>query len=145
VLFAELSTTLSSLQEGDVPDEAKATIKAAQADAKLAIDPLESYDLSAQIRDIGMDEGQVSWFLNSQTRFVEALKLFDQAAASASLVLAAPEDQQEALADGAAAIRDRAEEILQDGWADYQNALGSVQIVEAPISIPAGPTGSTGG
>jgi hypothetical protein len=141
VIFAELTTTISSLQKGDVPDDATTTIRAAQADGKLAIDPLEKYDLSAQIRDIGMDGGQVSWFLNSQTRFVQALKLYEQAAASASLALAAPEDDREALADGAAAIRDRAEEILQDGWTDYQNALGSVQIVEAPLPGLTGPTG----
>lgn len=144
-LFAELTTSISSLQEGDVPDEAKATIKAAQADAKLAIDPLEKYDLAAQIRDTGMDGGQVAWFLNSQTRIVQALKLYEQAAVSASLAIAAPEDQREALADSAAAVRDRAEEIFQDGWADYQNALGSVQIVEAPLPGLTGPTGSTGG
>ncbi|MGZ5305480.1 MAG: hypothetical protein ACXWEG_01985 [Actinomycetota bacterium] len=141
-LFRELGTTISGLQKGDVPDGATATIKKAQADAKLAIDPLKKYDLSGQVRDIGMSEGQVSWFLNSQTRIVQALELYEQAAASSALAIVAPDDQRAAIADGAAAIQDRAAEILQDGWSEYQNALGSVQILDSSLTSLTGPTGA---
>lgn len=142
VLFPDLATTISGLQKGNVPDGAKATLRQARADAKLAIDPLKSYTLSEKVRDIGMDEGQVSWFLNSETRFVQALQLYRQAAADAVLAIAAPDDQRAAIAAAAAAVQATAAEILQDGWSDYQNALGSVQIFDSPLSSLTGPTGA---
>lgn len=142
VLFPDLATTVSGLQKGKLPDGAAATLKKAQADAKLALDPLEKYVLTDQVRDIGMDEGQVSWFLNSQTRIVQALKLYEQAATQAVLAIAAPDDQRAAIANSAAAVQDRAAEIFQDGWGDYQNALGSVQILDDPLPSLTGPTGA---
>ena len=80
-VFPDLATTITALQKGSVPDGAAATLRQAQADAKTAIDPLKAYKLSDQIRDTGMTEGQVNWFLNSQTRFVQSLELYSQAAA----------------------------------------------------------------
>jgi hypothetical protein len=142
-LFPDLATTIAGLQKGHVPDGAAATLKQSQTDARAAIDPLKAYKLSDGVRDIGMDAEQVSWFLNSQTRFVEALELYEQVAANAALAIAAPDDQRAAIADGAAAIQDRAAEILQDGWTDYTNALGSVQIVQSPpLTSLTGPTGA---
>lgn len=141
-LFPALATTISGLQKGTVPDGATATLKQARADAKLAIDPLKNYDLSGQVRDLGMDEGQVSWFLNSQTRIVQALELYSQAAANAALAIAVPDAQRATLADAAGAIQDKAAEILQGGWSDYQNALGSVQIFDSPTTSLTGPTGA---
>jgi hypothetical protein len=142
VVFPDLATAISGLQKSHVPDGAAAILKKAQDDAKLAIDPLKAFDLSGQVRDTGMDEGQVSWFLNSQTRIVQALELYRQAAADAALAIAAPDDQRVAIADSAAAIQDRAAEILQDGWGDYQNALGSIQIVDSPLTSLTGPSGA---
>jgi hypothetical protein len=142
-LFPDMGTTISGLEKGHVPDGAATTLKQAQADAKAAIAPLKAYKLSDAVRDIGMDAEQVSWFLNSQTRIVEALELYQQVAANAALAITAPNDQRAAIASGAAAIQDRAAEILQDGWTDYTNALGSVQIVESPpLTSLTGPTGA---
>jgi hypothetical protein len=142
-LFPDMATTISGLDKGHVPDGAAATLKQAEADAKAAIAPLKAYKLSDSVRDIGMDAEQVSWFLNSQTRIVEALELYQQVAANAALAITAPNDQRAAIARGAAAIQDRAAEILQDGWTDYTNALGSVQIVEShPLTSLTGPTGA---
>jgi hypothetical protein len=141
-LFPDLATMISDLQKGHVPGAASATLRKARADARLAIDPLKTYDLTGQVRDKGMDEGQVSWFLSSQTRIVQALELYAQAATNASLAIAAPDDQRGAIADAAAAIRDRAAEILQEGWNDYQNALASVQIFDSPLTSLTGPSGA---
>jgi hypothetical protein len=140
-LFPDLATAIAGLQKGSVSDGAAAIFNQARADAKLAIDPLKTYDLTGQIRDIGMDGEQVSWFLNSQTRIVQALELYAQSAANATLAIAATDDQRAAIADAAAAIQDRAGEILQDGWGDYQNALGAVQIFDSPLTSLTGPTG----
>lgn len=140
-VFPELATAISGLQKGKVPDGAEEIVRKARADAKLAVDPLKSYKLTDDVRDIGMSEGQVSWFLNSQTRIVEALKLYGQAAANAVLAIDAPDDHRAAIADAAAALQDSAAQILQDGWSDYQNALGSVQLLDSPLTSLTGPTG----
>lgn len=141
-VFPDLATTISALQKkGDVPDGAAATLKQAKDDAKLASDPLKSFKLSDEVRDIGMSEGQVSWFLNSQARIVEALELYAQAAANAALAIGAPDEQRAAIADAAAALQDSAAQILLDGWGDYQNALGSVQLIDSPLTSLTGATG----
>jgi hypothetical protein len=142
VVFSNLATAVSGLRKGDVPHGAAAVLTQAQADAKLAIDPLKNYDLTSQVRDIGMDEGQASWFLNSQTRIVEALELYEQAAKNAALAIDAPDDQRAALADSVAAIQTKAAQILREGWSDYTNALASVNIVETPpLTSLTGPSG----
>jgi hypothetical protein len=143
-VFPDLGATISGLQKGKVPDGAKSTLEQARADATRAVDPLKSFDLTGQVGDIGMTPEQVSWFLNSQTRIVQALQLYEQAAADAELAIAAPDDQRAPVADAAAAVQDKAAEILQDGWEDYQNALGSVEIFDSPLIPPTGPTGATG-
>jgi hypothetical protein len=140
-LFPDLTTLITGLQAGDLPDGAAKSLKQARSDAKGAIDPLRSYDLTAHVRDIGMNEGQVSWFLNSKARIVQALELYSLAAAQARLAIAAPADQRAAIADAAAAVRDKATETLQAGWSDYQNALGSVQIFDSPLTSLTGPSG----
>jgi hypothetical protein len=142
-LFPDLASTISALQKGHLPDGAAATLKKARAEAKTVIDPLKAYKLSDTIRDIGMDAEQVSWYLNSQTRIVQALELYEQVAANAALAIAAPGDQRAAIADGAAALQDSAAKLLLDGWTDYTNALGSVQIVESPpLKGLTGPSGA---
>lgn len=141
-VFPDLATTISGLQKAKVPEGAKATLEQAQADAKLAVDPLKSYDLTDQVGGIGMGAEQVSWFLNSQTRFVQALQLYEKAADAAKLAIAAPDDQRAAIADAAAAVQDTAAEILQNGWEDYQNALASVQLFDSPLTPLTGPTGA---
>lgn len=143
VVFPDLAGTISGLQKGHVPDGAEATLKGAQADAKLAFDPLKQYDLTGQISDTGMGSEQVSWFQNSQARIVEALQLYAQAAANAALAIAAPDGQRAAIADAAAAIQAKAAEILKEGWSDYTNALASVSIVESPpLTSLTGPSGA---
>jgi hypothetical protein len=142
VLFSAVSGAIASLQKGDGPKDAAAVLKDARSNAKLAIDPLQSYDLVGQVGGKGMSTGQTDWFLNSQTRFVQSLQLYQQAASLAALALEASGDQRTALADRAAALAASAAEILQNGWQDYQNALASVQIVETPaLGGLTGPTG----
>jgi hypothetical protein len=142
VLFPTVTGAITSLQKGDGPKSMATTLKDARANAKLAIDPLDAYDLVGQIGGKGMSTGQTDWFLNSQTRFVQSLQLYEQAASLATLAFDASGDHRTTLADRAATLAASAAEVLQDGWRDYQNALASAQIVETP-TLP-GLTGPTG-
>jgi hypothetical protein len=141
-LFPDLTTTIAALQKGKVPDGATSTLTTAQAGAKSAAANLDAYKLADQVRDTGMDEGQVSWFLNSQARYVQALHLYEQAAVIAALAVDAPEGQRADIADSAAAIQKEADAALQAGYSDYQNALASVQIFDSPLTSLTGPTGA---
>jgi len=140
-LFPDLTTTIAALQKGRVPDGATSTLTTTQAGAKSAAANLKAYKLADSVRDIGMDEGQVSWFLNSQARYVQALQLYEQAAVIAALAVDAPDAQRADIADSAAAIQKEADAALQAGYSDYQNALASVQIFDSPLTSLTGPTG----
>lgn len=140
-LFPDLTTTIAALQKGNVPDGATSMLTTTQAGAKSAAANLKAYKLADSVRDIGMDEGQVSWFLNSQARYVQALQLYEQAAVIAALAVDAPDEQRADIADSAAAIQKEADAALQAGYSDYQNALASVQIFDSPLTSLTGPTG----
>ncbi len=127
-LFPNLTALISDLQKGQVPGGAVATLRHFQAEAKLAVDALDHYDLTGQVRGYGMSEGQASWFLNSQTRIVQALEIYKEATTTSILAIAAPRDRREAIAEIAGKIRIMAAGILRDGWIDYEDALRSVQI-----------------
>jgi len=84
-----------------------------------------------------MTEGQANYFLNSQVRIAEALDLYRQAAAVATLAAAAAETDLAPLVKRAKELEASAAQILGEGWNDYQQALLSVQITEAP-GLPTG-------
>lgn len=145
VLLTQIGTMITALQKGDVPKGAATTLRAAQDQAKAAADPLDAYKLVDQISSKGMSEGQVDWFLNSQKRIVQALELYRESAATAALAIDATGAQRTAIAARALDIKATADALLKDGWSDYQNALGSVSIVQTPAltGLP-GLTGATG-
>lgn len=142
VLLSQIGTTITALQKGDVPKGTADTLQAAQDQAKSAADSLTAFGLRDQVGDKGMSTGQVEWFLNSQQRIVQALELYRESAATAALAIDATGGQRKAIAARALNIKVIADAILKDGWSDYQNALGSAGIVQAPSLT--GLTGATG-
>jgi hypothetical protein len=141
-ILPTVGTTIASLQKGKVPPDAGKTLQQAQDDAKGAIDPIKKVKLADQVRDKGFTVAEVNYFLNSQTRLVEALELYSRAAAVAAIAADASGDTQTSLADEAASIQATADQILQEGWTDYQNALFASGISQTPVpggsSIPGG-------
>ena len=133
-ILPTVGATIAGIQKGKIPKGAAKTLTQAQADAQTALDTIKKEPLADKIRDKGFDEGEVNYFLNSQTRLVEALQLYVRAAAVATLALDAKGDSQGSLADEAASIQATADQIFQEGWSDYQQALFA-----AGISAPHGP------
>ena len=132
VLLSQIGTTITALQNGDVPKGTAATLKTLQDQAKAAAGPLDAYRLVDHVSGKGMSEGQVDWFLNSQKRIVQALALYRESAATAALAIDATGVLRKAIAARAFDIKTTADAILKDGWSDYQNALASVSIVQTP-------------
>ena len=121
-------TTIAALQDGDVPDGAEASCNEAQDDAASAAEPLEAFALSDEVRDIGMDEGQVSWFLNSQVRYRAGARAVraggrHRGARRGRRGRSARGDRRLGGRHRGAAPRRRS----RTGWTDYQNALASAR------------------
>jgi hypothetical protein len=140
-ILPDVATTIASLQKGKVPAGAAKTLKQTQDDAQGAIDAIKKVPLADQIRDKGFTVGEVNYFLNSQTRLVEALDLYIRAASVAALAANATGDARTSLADEAAKIQATADQILQEGWSDYQQALYAGGIAQTPLG-PGTATGS---
>lgn len=137
ILLPAIGDTIDALDKGKVPDGAAKTLQTAQDDATKASEAIQAYALVDQIRNKGMTEGQANYFLNSKARIAEALDLYRQAAAMAEQAALAADDDRALLVKRARELEGLADLISGEGWNDYQNALLSVQIIEAP-ALPTG-------
>ncbi len=133
-ILPTVGTTIAAIQKGKVPPDAAKTLQQAQDDAKGAIDAISKVKLADEIRDKGFTVGEVNYFLNSQARIVEALQLYSRAASVATIAADASGGTQAALADEAASIQATADQILQEGWSDYQQALFASGISQSPVA-----------
>lgn len=133
-LLPTIGPTIGTLQKGKLPPGAAASLKTAQGDAQGAIGPLQKFALADDLRGKGFDQGEVNYFLNSQKRLVEALQLYQRAAAIAARAAVAKADERRAIADQAAAVQATGDQVLQEGWADYQQALFAGGISQTPLS-----------
>jgi hypothetical protein len=133
-ILPTVGTTIAAIQKGNVPPDAAKTLQQAQDDAQGAIDAIKKVKLSDEVRDKGFSVAEVNYFLNSQTRLIEALQLYSRAAAVAAIAADASGDTQTALADEAASIQATADQILQEGWSDYEQALFSSGISQSPLA-----------
>ncbi|HXF35578.1 MAG TPA: hypothetical protein VNO17_00165 [Actinomycetota bacterium] len=141
--FAAFRQGLADLRKGDVSaravvPEARNVVRAAEQGA----DALEALQVVDLVRDRGFSRDVVNYFLNSRSRLSQGLRLFAEAARA--VLDAAGEDGADrgALIAMAARVSDLADELLQDGYADYQQVLASAHIFVAPQ--PPGP-GDLGG
>jgi hypothetical protein len=147
-VLGSLSGAIDGLADGKAPDGTDETIADALTLARAAAKSLGDYDLTTTIADQGFDVEETNYFLNSQGRIVQALKLYEQSALLAQEALAAEGQQRVALARRAVAVRDIATSILNDGWNDYLQAMfavGLTQVAQPTGIIPGVVTGPLGG
>jgi len=132
-ILPDLTTALSSLSKGTVPAGVVKTLPTDTTNAQAAADLLDKYDLVSQIRNKGFDVAQANYLLNSQTRMVEGLQLYGQAAAVArSAAGAKGADAVKTAAAQAAAIQKLAEKIFNEGFSDYSQMLAAVGLFHQP-------------
>jgi hypothetical protein len=143
-LFTDLSTAIQGLADGKVPAKVGATTSTAADQATSAADTLGAVDLATKISGHGFNVTQTNYLLNSQGKMVDALTLFAHAARVASR--AASQTGPEAitaLGKQAAGLQTLAQQILTDGWSDYQQALFDAGLSQTPQAPPTGPAGSS--
>jgi hypothetical protein len=152
-VLQDLSGAIDALADGKAPDGTDATITDALTLARAAGKTLGDHDLTKAIADQGFDVEETNYFLNSQSKIVHALKLYEQSALLAQEALAAEGRERAALARRAVAVRDVATSLLNEGWNDYLQvmfAVGLTQVAQPTGIIPGvvtGPipgTGATG-
>ncbi|MFN8232452.1 MAG: hypothetical protein U0V56_02930 [Actinomycetota bacterium] len=143
-----LSGAIDGLSGGKAPDGADETLADALKATRAAAKALDDYDLTSTIADQGFNVEETNYFLNSRSRTVQALRLYEQSALLAQAALAAEGPERIALAKRAAAVRDIARSVLDDGWNDYLQVMFAVGLAQAaqPTGIIPGITGpiSTG-
>jgi hypothetical protein len=143
--------TVGSLQDALAPSIAPQVRAAAEALSKGKESPVESaelaklstnleavattlhdFDLSGTIRDQGFDIGQTDALVSARGEMVAALRELAQGATL--LVVAADADSPETsktLATSALALADSADELMQEAWRKYRNALTEAGLADA--------------
>jgi len=137
--FPNFETRLDGFIDGGteaaaLEDEASATSAAARA----AAEDLEGIEVATLVAGKGFDEAYVLYMLNSQTRMVQGMRLYEEAALLASDAAAASGDAATGLATRAQEVLSLGKEIFAEGYQDYVEAQ-----LRAGIYQPAAPTGVT--
>ena len=141
-MFTSVGDAISGLQKGKAPATAAKDLATAQEQAKAASDALTKFALSDAVRSKGFDVGTVNYFLNSQQLIAQSFELYRQAASLAAVALDA-QGAQKVLAKHAADLKASADQLFQQGWSDYQQALYAAHLVQTPLGAPGGlPAGS---
>jgi len=119
-VFPEFATAVSSIADGegesaDLEPLARATAEAAKSAAE-DLDAIKAVELVA---GKGFQEHAVLYVINSKSRMVQALKLYEQAALLSETAAAATGDDATELAKRASQLVTLAQGIFGDGYQDY--------------------------
>jgi hypothetical protein len=140
IVASAVTSALSTLAQGKDTGVKAETLRQARTALKKAADQIEGYALSEAVAGKGFGGGPAEFLLTSQTDLASALHVYEDAARLAMLALGAESDARKDLASAAQDVASRAAGLLQTGWNQYQNALGSVQLLS-----PIGPAASAAG
>ncbi|HXF72195.1 MAG TPA: hypothetical protein VNO79_06265 [Actinomycetota bacterium] len=137
------SSELARLADGKAaPSEVAGTAREAAAAAQRAAGQLQAMKLDDLLRDKGFSLAGVNYVLNSRRRMAQGLELYARAARAVARAARLPAEGADGLVALASEVADLADQVFQDGWQDYQQALTSAGIF--PDIQPPGP-GDLGG
>lgn len=137
------SAELERLADGEAaPSEVAAAAEEAARAAGRAAEQLRAIELDDLLRDRGLTLAGVNYVLNSRRRMAQGLELYARAARAVVRAARLPAGEGDGLVALASEVAALADEVFQDGWQDYQQALTSVGIF--PQIQPPGP-GDLGG
>jgi hypothetical protein len=140
VMFAPAKAALQTMQKGTPPANAAKTFRSASDDAQAAIDALTKFDLAGTIAGQGFNTSEALTFTDSKDRLINALVLYQKAAATAKLA-AATGIQQKDLQGLANDLMTNADTEFGQAWLTFTSALEAGGIV---TGIP-GTASSLGG
>ncbi len=137
------SSELGRLADGKAaPSDVAGVAEEAATAAERAARQLRAMKLDDLLRDKGFSLAGVNYVLNSRRRMAQGLELYARAARAVVRAARLPGEGADGLVALASEVAALADEVFQDGWQDYQQALTSVGIF--PDIQPPGP-GDLGG
>jgi hypothetical protein len=147
-MFPEFEVAVGAVVDGtSTPSDLASIAKSTAEAAKTAATKLGQVKGIELVSGKGFDEPTVLYVINSKSRMVQGLKLYEQAALVAEDASAAAGDQAVELAKRAREIIGVAKGVFGDGYQDYveiQFRAGIYQPVPTGLTGATGLTGSTG-
>ncbi len=144
-MFPEFTAAVGAVVDGTSAPADLASIATSTAEAaKTAASKLGQVKGVELVSGKGFDEPTVLYVINSKSRMVQGLKLYEQAALLAEDASAATGDQGVELAKRANEILGVANGVFGDGYQDYIEIQFRAGIYQPVSTGLPGPTGSTG-
>ncbi len=128
VVFPSLSSTIDQMAKGSPPKDAGSVASTVQTDASAAADSLSGVKLVDMIRGHGVDVLHTTYLLNSQSRMVEALRVYARVGSLVEEATNADVATAKSLVADAQDLQTVAQQLFQEGYSDYQQALAYVGI-----------------
>jgi hypothetical protein len=132
IILPDLRTTITQLAGKEVPEGAKADLEAAAADAREVGSTVEGYAMTESLRDKGFDQAGVLRFLAAQSRLVEAIDLYRQAALLGATATNLEGDARGQVADRALSLLRSADDAVADFYVEHSEAMNAAGIVQQP-------------
>jgi hypothetical protein len=142
--MTSLGTTLDGLQKGTTSsNDAVGAAKSDSSQAQDAATGLDAIDVPKLAGGKGFSVEFVNYLINSKTRFVEALNLYQRVASLIQTAAKAEGPTRASILDSAQGVLDTANKVFGDGYDDYVQAQ-----VDAGTFVPtfaSGPGASGAG
>jgi hypothetical protein len=137
-LFPQITGLTDDLAKGKAPPkDAETALASARKGAVAAADAIDAFKLTDAIRKAnGFVVAQTNYLLNSQSRLVDGLHLYQHAIEVAVRAVAATGAERARLGAIAVALRDQAAQVFADGWNDLENVKASVGLGQIPTVTP---------
>jgi hypothetical protein len=118
-----LGTTLDGLRQGTTSQkDAISAAKTAGSQAKDAADALNAIDVPKLVGGKGFTKEYVNYAINSKTRFVEAMSLYQRVASLIETAATTSGPTSSSILDSAKGVLDTANQIFSEGYSDYVEA-----------------------
>ncbi len=138
-----LQTNLDGLQKGTVSAKhALAGAKGSAESAKTASKGIDGFDLLGAIRGKGFSLALTNYLLNSKSRMVDGLNLFQQVALALEQAAKSPPSERGHLIASAGGVLSVAKLVFSDGYSDYVQAQSIARLFaptlpgQAPPPLP---------
>jgi hypothetical protein len=131
-VFPDMLKALQQMQKGAAPEDASTVFDDAATAAGHATKAIVTFNVADHIRDQGFEPIEATVFTSSAQQLSLALQQFQRCAQVAATAASGSSSKDELTT--AQGLCDSAQAQLSQAWGDYQAALGSAGIVEAPAA-----------
>jgi hypothetical protein len=141
----DLHSAVDGLKKGTVtPSDAASKARSAANQARTAADDLGKIDVPTLVGGKGFTVEFVNYAINSKTRLVEAVDLYQRVASLLETASTIQGEARTSVLDAASGILATADKVMNDGYNDYVQAQIAAKTYVPSLPNPPA-TGATGG